>query len=142
MGRARVLLADDHRAVCESVAGLLDSDFDVVGTVANGRDLLTEAERLRPDVVVTDISMPVLDGISAAAQLFARNPLAKVVFLTIHDRIEFVRACLATGALGYVIKGDLTADLIPAIHEILAGHRFVSPRLHFSDEQQYEDKSA
>ena len=71
MGRTSILLADDHPAVCESVAALLESDFDVVGTVTNGRDLLTEAKRLQPDVVVSDISMPVLDGIAAATRLRA-----------------------------------------------------------------------
>ena len=133
MNRARVLLADDHRAVCESVASLLESDFDVVGSVPNGQELLIEAERLHPDVVVTDISMPVLDGIEAARQLSVSQPDAKVVFLTVHDGAEFVRACLAAGAIGYVVKSRLTTDLIPAIHEILAGHQFISPTLHIPD---------
>ena len=135
MNRARVLLADDHRAVCESVASLLESDFDVVGSVSNGQDLLVEAERLHPDVVVTDIAMPELDGIEAATQLRASNSKAKVLFLTIHGDGEFVRAGLAAGALGYVVKSRLTTDLIPAIHEVVAGHRFISPVLHYQDEQ-------
>ena len=133
MNRARILLADDHSAVCESVASLLESDFDVVGTAANGRDLLTEAERLQPDVVVTDISMPLLDGIEAATQLRASNSPAKVIFLTVHVGAQIVRAGLAAGALGYVVKSRLTTDLIPAIHEILAGHQFISPTLHIPD---------
>ena len=139
MGRASVLLADDHRAVCESVAALLELDFDVLGTVSNGKEMLAEAQRLRPDIVVTDISMPVLDGIEATKQLRASNSEAKVIFLTVHDRPEFVKACLATGALGYVVKRRLTTDLIPAIHEALAGHRFVSSVLQFpvdSDRQE------
>ena len=141
MNRARILLADDHRSVCESVASLLESDFDVVGTVTNGRDLLTETKRLQPDVVVSDISMPILDGIAAATQLRASDSKAKVIFLTVHDRAEFVRACLAAGGLGYVVKSHLTSDLIPAIHQILAGHRFISPALHFPDEQSRKEKS-
>ena len=134
MGRASVLLVDDHRAVCESVAALLELDFDVLGTVSNGKEMIAEAQRLRPDIVVTDISMPVLDGIEATKQLRASNSEAKVIFLTVHDRPEFVKACLATGALGYVVKRRLTTDLISAIDEVLAGRRFISPTLHFQDD--------
>jgi DNA-binding NarL/FixJ family response regulator len=140
LGRASVLLADDHRAVCESVAALLESDFDVLGTVSNGVEMLAEAQRLRPDAVVTDISMPVLDGIEAVKQLRSNNSEARVVFLTVHDSPEFVEACLAVGALGYVVKRRLTSDLIPAIHEVLAGHRFVSPVLHYPDEPTQQER--
>jgi len=140
LNRARVLLADDHSPLRERVAALLQPDFDVVGMVANGRDLLTEAARLQPDVVVLDISMPVLDGIEAAIQLRAIASKAKVIFLTVQDRPEFVRAGLATGALGYVTKSCLATDLLTAMHEILAGRQFVSPLLqsHF-DHLRTED---
>lgn len=141
MTRTRVLLADDHRAVCDSVASLLELDFDVVGIVPNGRDLLIEAERLQPDVVVTDIAMPELDGIEAATRLRASNSTAKVIFLTVHDGAQIVRAGLAAGALGYVVKSRLTTDLIPAIHEVLAGHRFISPSLHFLDADSTKEHS-
>lgn len=139
MNRARVLLADDHRVVRESVAALLDSDFDVVAIVGNGQELLVETKRLQPDVVVTDISMPLLDGLEAARQLRASNCTARVIFLTVHDQAEFVRAALAAGALGYVIKSRLTADLIPAIYAILGGNRFISPALHFPDAHSTKD---
>ena len=142
MNRTRVLLADDHAAVCESVSALLAAECDVVGAVANGRDLLVEADRLRPDVVVTDISMPLIDGIEAAEELRARKSEARVVFLTIHDRVEFVRACLAAGAMGYVTKSRLTTDLILAIREVLAGRRFISPTLHFPDDESRKGKFA
>ena len=142
MNRARVLLADDHPAVCDLVAALLKLDFDIVGTVANGQDLLGEADRLRPDVIVTDISMPVIDGIEAAEQLCARQSPAKVIFLTIHDRVEFVRAGLAAGAMGYVTKSRLTTDLVLAIRAVLAGGRFISPTLHFPDEPERSEKTA
>lgn len=108
-------MADDHLVLRERVAALLEPDFEVVGQVANGRDLLTEARRLKPDVVVLDISMPLIDGIEAASQLLSSGSEARVVFLTIQDRIEFIRAGLATGALGYVIKSRLTIDLLTAI---------------------------
>ena len=86
--------------------------------------------------------MPLLDGIAAATQLHASNSTAKVVFLTIHDLPEFVHAGLAAGALGYVVKSRLTTDLIPAIYEVLAGHQFISPVLHYPDESQGQEKSA
>jgi DNA-binding NarL/FixJ family response regulator len=137
-----VLLADDHRAVCDSVATLLEPDFDVLGTVSNGAEMLTEARRLNPDVVITDISMPVLDGLEAARQLRAKNSEAKVIFLTVHDRPEFVKACLALGAVGYVLKRRLTTDLIPAIQAALEGRRFISPTLNYPDETSQKERSA
>ncbi len=104
--------------------------------------MLVEAQRLQPDVVVTDISMPVLDGIEAAKQLRAKNAQTRIVFLTVHDRPEFVKACLATGALGYVVKRRLTTDLITAIDEALAGRSFISPTLHFPDETPRQKRPA
>lgn len=142
MGRARVLLADDHRAVCESVAALLEPDCDVLGTVSDGERMLAEALRLHPDIVVTDLSMPVLDGREATKQLRAIDADAKVIFLTVHDSPEIVKACLATGAMGYVVKKRLTTDLILAIQEVLAGRRFISPVLQFTDDSPRQGKSA
>jgi DNA-binding NarL/FixJ family response regulator len=125
----RVLLADDHGPIIERVRSLLQSGFAVVGSVDNGRDLVSEAARLQPDVIVLDISMPVLTGIEAAQELREARSTAKLIFLTVHERVEFVRACLAEGALGYVVKSRLAVDLLPAIHEALAGRRFISPPL-------------
>jgi DNA-binding NarL/FixJ family response regulator len=130
--RSRILLADDHPNICKSVAALLGPEFDVVGMVTNGRDLLTEAHRLQPDVVILDISMPSMDGLEAATRLCASTSTIKVMFLTEHDDEEFIRAGLASGAIGYVVKSRLTSDLITCLHEILAGHSFISPALHGS----------
>lgn len=127
LNRLRVVLADDHAAFLERVVTLLEPHFDVIGTVANGAELLVEAQRLRPDVVVLDISMPKLNGIAAATQLCASESTAKLVFLTIEDSSRLVHACLATGALGFVTKNRLTIDLPTAIHETVAGRRFISP---------------
>ena len=129
MTRARILLADDHPAVRKMVSSLLHNEFEVVGEAADGREMLSEAGRLQPDVVVLDISMPLLDGIAAAIQLRASESKAKIVFLTVQGRPEFVRAGLAAGALGYVIKSHMTIDLVTAIHEALANREFVSPSL-------------
>jgi len=86
-----------------------------------------EAARLQPDLIVLDISMPGLTGIEAAQELREAKSTAKLIFLTVHERVEFVRACLAEGALGYVVKSRLAVDLLPAIREVLAGRRFISP---------------
>ncbi|HZP23525.1 MAG TPA: response regulator transcription factor [Terriglobales bacterium] len=125
--RARVLLADDHIAVIQRVSLLLQSVYDVVGAVSTGREMVSEGLRLRPDVIVADISMPDITGIEAAHQLRARGSLAKFVFLTIHSEDEFIDACMAEGALGYVVKTHMKSDLIPAINAALAGRSFVSP---------------
>ena len=124
--RLRVLLADDHPLVLERVKVLLQSTFDVVGVAHDGLEMVNEAIRLGPDIIVADISMPELDGIQAAHQLRKMGAKATIVFLTIHESPEFVEACLAEGALGFVLKTRMKADLIPAIHAALAGRRFVS----------------
>jgi DNA-binding NarL/FixJ family response regulator len=124
--RPRILLADDHNLVVERVLSVLERDFEVVGTASNGRELVNEAERLRPDVIVLDISMPVLTGIEAAHQLREAGSTVKLVFLTVHEEPAFVQACFAEGGLGYVKKSRLGTDLIPAINEALSGHRFIS----------------
>jgi DNA-binding NarL/FixJ family response regulator len=127
LNRPRILVADDHQPVQERVREILQTSYEVIGTVGNGIELVDEAKRLRPDVIVLDISMPGMTGIEAAHELREAGSAAKVVFLTVHERVEFVHACLAEGALGYVIKPRLNVDLIPAIQEALSGHRFISP---------------
>ena len=124
--RARVLVADDHVAVTQRVRLLLQSLFEIVGTVSTGHEMVSEGLRLRPDVIVADISMPDISGIEAAHQLRARGSLAKFVFLTIHSEDEFIDACMAEGALGYVVKIHMKTDLIPAINAALSGRMFVS----------------
>jgi len=109
----------------EATRSLLLPYFDVVGTVGNGADLVTEALRLNPDVVVTDVSMPVVNGINAIHELRASGSLARVVFLTIHSKMEFVEACMAEGALGYVQKRHMKAHLVRAIQAALAGQSYV-----------------
>ncbi len=130
MCRPRVLLADDHADVPAVVARLLDGEYEVVGTVADGKDLLREVARLRPDVVVLDISMPSMNGIEAARRLKAAGDAAAIVFLTVHTDPDYVRAALATGALGYVVKNHLASDLFPALKEALAGRSYISPSIH------------
>lgn len=127
MNHARVLLADDHLAILNRVSALLSATFEVVGAVANGRELVSAGIRLDPDVIVTDITMPKLSGIEAAHQLREAGSRAKFVFLTVQVEHEFIDACLAEGALGYVVKSHMKTDLIPAIQEALTGRTFISP---------------
>ena len=123
----RILLADDHPDLLLIVSDLLNFMFDVVGAVGDGESLLNAAAYLQPDVLVMDISMPVLTGIEAAQRLKERGDTARIVFLTVHDDPDFVRASLATGAFGYVVKPRLASDLVHAIREALADRIFISP---------------
>ena len=127
--RPRVLVADDHRAMLDSLVRLLTREFDVVAAVSDGASAVTEAEQLEPDLLVLDIAMPGLSGIAAAARLKAQGSTAKVVFVTnMRDR-EFVQESLALGDVGFVVKDRLVADLLPAIRRVLAGETFVSPSI-------------
>ena len=124
--RLRLLLADDHPALLEQIARLLAGEFEIVRAVSNGLDLLDAAARLNPDVIVLDITMPGLDGIEAARRLRQAGSRAKLVFLTVHDDPDYVRAALEAGGAGYVVKARLAKDLLPALHAVQAGQRFVS----------------
>lgn len=127
MKRVRILLADDHREMLKRVVHLLQSEFEVIGAVNDGQALLEAASKLRPDVVVLDISMPVMNGLEAVDRLKEAGSKAKVVFLTVYEDPDFVHESLAKGALCYVVKPRLTSDLVPAIKEALANRSFVSP---------------
>ena len=122
----RVLLADDHQALLKAEVDLLSAYFDVVGTAADGAALVSEACRLHPDVIVTDISMPILNGIDAVHKLRELGSTAKFVFVTVHSEGEFVEACMEVGAVGYVQKLRLNHHLVPAIKAVLAGRSYVS----------------
>ncbi len=124
MDRIRVLLADDHEAMLERVAGLLRTECDVVGTVTDGQQALEAARELKPDVLVLDISMPVMNGIETAHRLQEAGNPARIVFLTVHDDADFAREAMEAGALGYVIKQRMASDLVAAIKEAHAGRPF------------------
>jgi len=123
----RVLLADDHRSLLELSRVLLEPTFDVVGTVGDGESLIEAAGKLQPDVIVTDISMPKLNGIEAVNRLRESGSTSKVVFLTVHAGPDFVQAAFKAGALAYVSKIRISADFLVAIREALEGRIFVSP---------------
>ncbi len=131
--RPRVLLADDHPAMLALTAEALAGECLMVGRVDDGCELLAEAERLHPDVIVLDITMPRLDGIEAARQLRRSQRSARLVFLTVHEDADYARAALDAGGLGYVVKTRLASDLLPAIRAALADRRFVSPTVHLDE---------
>lgn len=133
MNKTRVFLADDHPAMLEKVTDLLEGAYEIVGTASNGRAALNEVIRQCPDVLLMDISMPIMNGIDAAENMIRKQVQTKIIFLTVHDDMDFVKAALATGAAGYVIKSHMATDLIPAIREALADHRFISPCIHAQD---------
>ena len=129
MKRARVLLADDHRMMAEGLKRLLDPEFELVGLVEDGRALVEAAARLKPDVIVADISMPRLNGLDAIPLLKKDNPEARVVVITMHRETAYARRALAAGASGFVLKSSAPSELIAAIHAALAGRTFVTPEI-------------
>jgi len=124
-----VLLADDHRVVAEGLKRLLADDFELVGTVEDGRALVAAGKKLRPDVIVADISMPHLNGIEAMVQLKKENPGVKVVFLTMHQEPAYARRALKAGAAGFVVKQSAPAELVMAVNAALKGQTFITPGL-------------
>ena len=129
MKRPRVLLADDHRMVAEGLKSLLAAEFELLGVVEDGRALVEAAKRLRPDVIVADITMPHLNGIDALAQLKKDNPNVRVVFLTMHQDAVYARRALEAGASSYVLKHSAPAELVMAIGAALQGKTFITPLL-------------
>ncbi len=129
VNKPRVLLADDHRIVIEGLQSILESDFELVGAVGDGRALLAAAAKLLPDVIVVDVSMPLLNGIEAARQIHKTHPSAKIIFLTMHADATYATRALEAGASGYVLKHSAPAELVTAIREALAGRVYVTPSL-------------
>jgi len=122
--RLRVLLADDQAANVALLWRLLEAEFEVVAAVRDGQALIDAATTLSPDVIVTDIAMPILDGIAAAQEILRRNASARVVFVTVHADPAIVRRSLAIGGLGYVLKVSAGEELVPAVRAAFRGERW------------------
>ncbi len=129
LSTVRVLLADDFPLFRERVASLLEPAFEVVEKVGDGESLLEAATKLDPDLIITDLSMPILNGLEAVKRLMESGCTAKIIFLTVNTDPDVVQASLAAGALAYVAKSQLATDLLPAIREALAGRIFISPSI-------------
>jgi DNA-binding NarL/FixJ family response regulator len=124
--RPRILVADDHSLVVAGISKLLEKEFEIIGVASNGRDLVELAEQRRPDAILLDISMPLLNGIEATRQICKSVPNAKIVVLTQQTGKEYVEAALQAGAKGYVVKQSAPVELVSAIHEVLAGRFYIT----------------
>jgi DNA-binding NarL/FixJ family response regulator len=127
--RARILIADDHQLIMEELVCLLGEQVDIVGTVSDGRSLVDAAVRLQPDVVITDISMPGMNGIESLRTLKASGVVTKVIFLTMYTDSEVASEALRGGAAGFVLKQSAGEELMTAIDEVLQGRVYVSPEV-------------
>lgn len=129
MSKTRVLLAEDHTVVAEGLQALLKESFELAGVVHDGRALIEAVETLRPDVVVTDISMPLLNGLDAIRQIHSRQPEARVVVLTMHRDTHLAADAFRAGASGFVLKVSPVEELVQAIREAAQGRSYVTPML-------------
>ena len=127
MGRPRVLLADDHSLVLGAFENLLSGECDIVGQVADGRALIDAAEKLKPDVIVLDIGMPLLNGLEAGRQIKRRLREVKLVFLTMHEDADLAADAFRSGASAYLLKRSAASELATAIREVMQGRSYVTP---------------
>jgi DNA-binding NarL/FixJ family response regulator len=139
MSKIRILLADDHKMVAEGLRALLEPEFELLGIVEDGHELLDKAKQLNPDVIVADISMPSLNGIDAVARLKQTGSQAKVVFLTMHHDAMYANRAFEAGALGFVLKHSAPDELITAIREALKGRTYVTPMIAKELMQTYKN---
>ena len=131
--KPRVLIADDHAVVAEGLSSILQKRCEVIGIVRDGRELVAQAPKLNPDIIVLDIGMPVLNGLDAAEQLSQILPHVKFVFLTMKDDPNLAAAALNLGKVGYVLKHSLSSELLLAVSEVLQGKSYVTPKLRSDD---------
>jgi DNA-binding NarL/FixJ family response regulator len=130
MARTRILIADDHKMFAQGLRRLLENAYDLVETVGDGQALIDETERLKPDVILVDISMPVLNGLEAVRRLNERGVTTpKIIFLTMHANQRMLAEAFRCGANGYVLKQSAGDELIFAIEQTLAGHEYVTPSM-------------
>jgi DNA-binding NarL/FixJ family response regulator len=141
MKRLRILIADDHKIVAEGLRSLLEPEFELAGIVEDGRALIKAAAKMLPDVIVADISMPLLNGIEAVRQVKEINPDIKVVFLTMHPDVTYAARAFEVGASGYVLKHSAPSELVTAIHEAVKGRTYVTPMIAGELMQSYKEGS-
>jgi DNA-binding NarL/FixJ family response regulator len=141
--RISVFIVDDHTLVRDGLRALLakHADIEVLGTAANGREAVRDVQRLRPNVVLMDISMPVMGGLEATRQIVERCPSSKVVIFSMHATIEHCHQAVRAGASGYVLKESATEEIAAAVHAVHVGRRFVSPRITERFEPKFDTES-
>jgi DNA-binding NarL/FixJ family response regulator len=129
MGRKRILLADDHPMICAGFQRLLEPEYEVAGTVEDGLALLKAADKLKPDVVLLDVGMPLLNGLDAARELKARMPHVKVIFLTMNSDSDIAAEAMRGGASGYLLKTSQASEMLQAVHDVVRGFSYVTPQI-------------
>jgi DNA-binding NarL/FixJ family response regulator len=129
MARVRILLADDHTLFSNLLRDLLEPEYEVVGSVSDGRELLKAADSLRPDVVLVDIGMPSLNGLDAGRRLKQANPRVKLIYLTMNNNIEYAREALQAGASAFILKNSKSSELLHAIRDALKGVSYMAPEI-------------
>jgi DNA-binding NarL/FixJ family response regulator len=139
MKRARILLADDHSLILEGIRTVLEPHHEIVGTAADGRALLEAALRLKPELIVLDITMPLLNGIDAAVQIKKSLPETKLLFVTMHVNPAYLEAALDAGATGYVLKSAARRELLEAVDSVLKGRIYITPSLSGEDLERFRD---
>jgi DNA-binding NarL/FixJ family response regulator len=129
MKRYKILIADDHKMFAEGLAGLLEDEFDLVGIVGNGKALIEAATSQELDLIIVDISMPVLNGFDAVRRLKQNGETAKIIFLTMHADARLLAEALRCGGSGYVLKHSAGEDLLSAIRQVMAGQVYITPAI-------------
>ena len=137
MRRTRILLADDHVMICAGLQKLLEPEFEVVGTVGDGRSLLTAAEELKPDLVLVDVGMPLLNGLDAARQLKKTMPRVKLIFLTMNPDSDVASEAFRIGASGYLLKTSQGDELLRAVRDVVSGMSYVTPQIQQEMEERF-----
>ena len=142
MTRPTILIADDHKMFAQGLAGLLEDEFELVGIVENGQALIDEVEKVQPDLIIVDISMPVLNGLDAVRRLTQKHNTSKVVFLTMHSDTRLLREAFQSGGVGYVLKQSAGDEMIFALRQVMAGRKYISPTIEKEREREVRTLSA
>jgi DNA-binding NarL/FixJ family response regulator len=137
MGKIRILLADDHAMICAGLAKLLQPHYEVVGSVEDGRALLKAADELKPDIVLLDIGMPLLNGLDAARELRKRMPHVKMIFLTMDSDSYIAAEAFRAGAVAYLLKTSRPSELLQAVHDAVRGVSYVTPQIRRAMEDRF-----
>ena len=137
MTRIRILLADDHTMICAAFRKLLEPEYEVVGAVGDGRALLKAAEELKPDVVLVDVGMPLLNGLDAARRLKQLMPRVKLIFLTMNPDSDIASEALQIGASGYLLKNSHGDELLKAVRDVVRGLSYVTPQIRQAMEERF-----
>ena len=141
MKRARILLADDHPMTLEGIRAVLEPHHEIIATLTDGRALLEEALRLKPDLIALDITMPLLNGVDAAVQIKKSLPGVKLLFVTMHVSPAYLEAALDAGGTGYVLKSAAREELLEAVDSVLKGRIYITPGLSNEHLERFQDPS-